>query len=354
MVRKYKRTPGTRFYQNYSKEQLETALRQFRRGQITLREAEELYNIPRSTLQRHAKQKPKKHGGQTILSEGEESRLVHLIVLAGEWGYPLEKIDIRYIVKAYLDRKGIRVAKFNNNMPGVDWANLFCLRHKESLTERLCENIKRARASVSREIINKYFDHLQENLQNVETESIINYDETCFVDDPGRKKVIVKRKTRHPERIIDSTKTSTSVMFAVSGDGQLLPPFLVYRSEHLYDTWLTNGPKGARYGRNKSGWFDQPLFEEWFISIALPFLKRRSAPRVIIGDNLCSHLSLRVIELCEENDIRFCFLPPNSTHLTQPLDVSVFGPMKKVWRSTLQDWKKNTRVLCRRSIFRVY
>ncbi|KAJ8937993.1 hypothetical protein NQ318_015490 [Aromia moschata] len=158
--------------------------------------------------------------------------------------------------KGYLDRKGVKVAKFMNNMPGADWANLFYSRHKGLLTERLCENIKRSRAAVSSEIINKYFDNLQESLENVEPGSIINYDETCFVDDPGRKKVIVKRKTRHPERIIDSTKTSTSVMFAASGDGQLLPPFIVYKSEHLYDTWLANGPKGARYGRNTSGWFD--------------------------------------------------------------------------------------------------
>ncbi|KAJ8929545.1 hypothetical protein NQ314_017757 [Rhamnusium bicolor] len=189
----------------FIKEQLQTTLRQFKRGQISLREAKDLYNIPRSTLQRHARQKPKKHGGQTILSEGEEIRLVQLVVLAGKWGYPVEKIDIRYIVKGYLDRKGIRVAKFKNNMPGPDWTNLFYSRHRELLTERMCENIKRSPAAVSREIINKYFDNLQENLQNVKSKSIINYDETCFVDNPRRKKVIVKRKTRHPERIIDST-----------------------------------------------------------------------------------------------------------------------------------------------------
>ena len=32
-------------------------------------------------------------------------------------------------------------------------------------------------------------------------------------------------------------------------------------------------------------------------------------------------------------------LPPNSTHLTQPLDKAVFGPIKRVWRSTLTQWK---------------
>ena len=61
--------------------------------------------------------------------------------------------------------------------------------------------------------------------------------------------------------------------------------------------------------------------------------------KVIIGDNLSSHLSLRVISLCEEYNIAFTFLPPNSTHLTQPLDVAFFRPMKGWWHSILQDWK---------------
>jgi len=32
-------------------------------------------------------------------------------------------------------------------------------------------------------------------------------------------------------------------------------------------------------------------------------------------------------------------LPPNSTHLTQPLDVAVFAPLKKVWRAVLDKYK---------------
>ena len=35
-------------------------------------------------------------------------------------------------------------------------------------------------------------------------------------------------------------------------------------------------------------------------------------------------------------------LPTNSTHIFQPLDVVVFGPMKKVWRKVLDGWKKET------------
>jgi hypothetical protein len=36
---------------------------------------------------------------------------------------------------------------------------------------------------------------------------------------------------------------------------------------------------------------------------------------------------------------RFTFLPENSTHIMQPLDVSVFAPMKRKWREILGNWK---------------
>ena len=31
-----------------------------------------------------------------------------------------------------------------------------------------------------------------------------------------------------------------------------------------------------------------------------------------------------------DNDIILMVLPPHSSHLTQPLDVAIFGPLKKV------------------------
>lgn len=33
-------------------------------------------------------------------------------------------------------------------------------------------------------------------------------------------------------------------------------------------------------------------------------------------------------------------LPPNTTHLLQPLDVSVFGPLKKQWPKAVHEWEK--------------
>lgn len=60
---------------------------------------------------------------------------------------------------------------------------------------------------------------------------------------------------------------------------------------------------------------------------------------MLIGENLASHLSISVIEACEENNIRFVFLPPNSTHICQPLDVAYFRPLKIKWREVLVEYK---------------
>lgn len=42
---------------------------------------------------------------------------------------------------------------------------------------------------------------------------------------------------------------------------------------------------------------------------------------------------------CEELNIRFTFLPPNFTHISQPLDVAFFGPLKRKWRNILTQHK---------------
>lgn len=132
-------------------------------------------------------------------------------------------------------------------------------------------------------------------------------------------------------------------MFAASADGNLFPPYVVYKAKNLYAPWIEGDVQGSHYNCTESGWFDQSIFEDWFLKIILPWVRRTNDPKVLIGDNLSSHVSLNIIKLCEQNNIRFVLLLPNSTHLCQPLDVAVFHPMKVSWRAVLEDWKLRNR-----------
>lgn len=62
----------------------------------------------------------------------------------------------------------------------------------------------------------------------------------------------------------------------------------------------------------------------------------------MLGNILANHLSLSVIEIYEKNNVDFVLLHPSSTHLSQPLYVALFTPLKQEWRKILEIFKKTT------------
>ncbi|CAB3224853.1 unnamed protein product [Arctia plantaginis] len=145
----------------------------------------------------------KSQGGQTVLSKETEEEFIKYINICADWGYFLEAYDLRVLVKVYLDELGVNEKRFNNNMPGPDFVSSFMKRHKDAISQRLSQNIKRNRAAVSPEIIKKYFEELEISLSGVPMCNIINYDETNLSDDPGRQKIITKKGVKYPERVMN-------------------------------------------------------------------------------------------------------------------------------------------------------
>jgi len=274
-VRNYQKQPGS-CYGNYSAENLQKALEDVKAKRLTVSAASRTYNVPRTTLQDKMQRiHSKSSGGKTIFSAlEEESFKQHFLTLAS-YGFPLTTFDLRLITKSYLDTLGKKVDKFSNDTPGKDWAYSFLKRHRD-LTQRFSANIKRSRAEKSPEEIKKYVDNLKDTIPlDTPPENIYNYDETNLTDDPLNKRVVIKRGTKYPERVMNSSKSSTSVMFCGTAAGELLAPYVVYKSEHLWTSWIEGGLKDARYNRTKSGWFDAACFEDWFVKIALPDMKKK-------------------------------------------------------------------------------
>lgn len=307
------------------------------------------HGIPKSTLYDHLKRPPaRSYGRPPVLSEIEENYLEKCLLKAAEFGFPFDKLSLRCVVADYLNQIGKVVTQFRDNEPGVDWVRSFLRRHP-TLRTRNCENLARSKAIVTRKTVEKFYRNFASEVEGfyVEPQFIINYDETNITDDPGRKKVITRRGSKHAHRMMNSTKTSHSVMFSGTASGVLLPIYLVFKAEHLYDSWTTGGPKGARYNRSKSGWFDSRIFAEWFRTIVLPYCRKHDPEnlkwKILIGDNLASHISVEVIDACEIHRIKFILLPPNTTSLMQPLDLAYFRPLKCKWRNVLEQWKKGNR-----------
>lgn len=241
-----------------------------------MRKAHKTYNIPLGTLSHKLRGKHGLVPGRpTVFSEHEEIVIVDHIKTVAEWGFPFDLTDLRMLVRTYLSKIGRTVLQFRQNLPSSEWAHCFMKRHKGDLSRRQCQNIKRSRASVSAKVVEDFYHNLRETLLDenkvpIVPERIFNYDETNLSDNPGTRKFIFKRGAKYPERIRDSTNSSTSIMFCGSAAGQMLPAYVVYKAEQMWNTWTEGGPKHTRYSRSKSGWFDRACFSDWFETVFIP------------------------------------------------------------------------------------
>ena len=95
---------------------------------------------------------------------------------------------------------------------------------------------------------------------------------------------------------------------------------------------------GTQYGFSDSGWMKAKLFDSWFRKHFMRYIPA-SQPLLLLLDGHSSCYCHDTIQLAAENGIIIFVLPPNTTHLTQPLDKGVFGPFKLHWKRVCHDFQ---------------
>ena len=77
--------------------------------------------------------------------------------------------------------------------------------------------------------------------------------------------------------------------------------------------------------------------EKWFSRLFL-CCAAAAWPLVLLLDGHSSHYSPATIRFAAEEQVILFVLPPNTTHLSQPLDKGVFGPLKMQWRKACHSY----------------
>jgi hypothetical protein len=81
---------------------------------------------------------------------------------------------------------------------------------------------------------------------------------------------------------------------------------------------------------------DWDLIFRRFVEIVKPWIGARSA--ILYLDNLGSHITSNSLSTSLDNDITLLFLPPNTTHLLQPLDDLAFSTFKTSLKSSMRHY----------------
>ena len=93
---------------------------------------------------------------------------------------------------------------------------------------------------------------------------------------------------------------------------------------------LEGGVEGSVLSMTESGYMDTSTFYMRFANHFIPNLPP-ARPVVLLVDGHDSHLNLELFQQAEKNGIYLYSLLQNATHLVQPADVGLFGPLKKSW-----------------------
>ena len=323
----------------YDEDRLQKAYEEVKEGRLSVRRAAERYRVPKSTLSDRVTGKVKfhSHSGPTrYLTDSEEAGLVSFISHCARMGYAKTRKEILAIVEERISSKGNTTTHVSNG-----WWESFRRRHPE-LAIRTVEKLSYARSvATDATIINHYFDLLQKALHDNEIldspSQIFNCDETGLPLEHTPSSVIGIEGQKHPRALTSGNKKQVTVLGCVNAAGYAIPPLVIFSRKSLNPLLTVNEVPGTMYGLSETGWMDSEIFSNWFTHHFLVHAPA-SRPLLLLLDGHSTHFNPDFVRIAaHEKVVVFC-LPPNTTHLTQPLDKGVFGPLKSHWNEECQKY----------------
>ena len=325
-------------YKEWSVENMEQAYQAVMHDGVSIRRAAVEYNIPRTTLADRVQGRVlpgSVSGKQPYLSPSEEIELVTFILRCADIGFPRGRKEIIALVQRVCDSRGLNV----NVTHG--WWERFCHRH-DGFSLRIAAPLSHARRKgANPAVLNAYFDMLEDALSENDLADkpcqIFNMDETGMPLDPRAPKLLCKTGSRSFVTVSSGDKSQITVVGCVSAAGYCIPPMVIYDRQTLQQDMSKGEVGGTLYGLSKKGWIDQELCRVWFKHHFLRYAPP-TRPLLLLMDGHSTHYCPETINCARAARVVLFTLPPNTTHVSQPLDKGCFGPLKAQWRSVCHEF----------------
>ena len=315
----------------YQLEDIKAAVQSVNAAKLTITQAAREYKVPRQTVSDHVHKEMKyTTGNDRMLNDEEEEALVGYCKYMASHGFPLSRKRARCYVIEIVKVSG-RQTLFNMEKgPSDQWFRKFIERHPE-LSEKKAEKQDRSRNRMSNiNVIDNFFDFFKKELHklgDVSAECIFNCDETGWSGKESSREKVIGLRGKHTYQQQMFTSDHITAHLCVSAAGRFLPTMVIFEGSLPHREYKDGISGDWQFAISENGYMDRELFTVWFKRIFVPNCGRKR-PVVLVMDNHSSHISIPVIELARKESITLIGLPAHTTHLLQPLDVGIIGPLK--------------------------
>ena len=312
------------------------------------------FDVPQSLVSdriigRHLERR-EAHSYRQLVTPAEEEVLVDYIRRMASYGFPASPSIIHEVANLIRqNRLLITMSPTHKIAPlGKNWIDKFKSRHPE-VRSAWTKSIHNVRVDGCQpHLLQTWFAELEAIMSRnrYETKNIYNMDETGYgIGGSQSKQVLVvvdKRDVGHTGlqeasgKALRKAKGRADWMTAiecVSASGRALPPLMIFKGKGQYNKqWLPEGVDidGWQWWASNTGWTNVTICLWWlknhFDPLTTPTVP--SERRLLIVDGHNSHVSAAFIGHCLVRAIDLMILPPHSSHMTQPLDVGIFRPLK--------------------------
>ncbi|XP_052219882.1 uncharacterized protein LOC127837083 isoform X2 [Dreissena polymorpha] len=290
----------------------------------------------------------KLNGPSSIFNEAEEEKMARWLSEMAQRGMGLRMVEFLDFVESVV-KKEKRKTPFKDGRPGKTWYYAFMRRNAHIISSRIETPLELKRSKLTKEKTDLWYNSFRDFLidKNLidKPSRIWNADETGFNMGSNKSKVIGPAKRDLSVPHITSGKQRLTVMFCGSATGQMMPPFLVYPEPKPRGYNPLNGSiEGSDIAFTKKGWMDVDTFSK-FIDHFDKFAGT-DRPVVLLMDSVSSHVDHSVFMKAIARGIELYRLVPNATHLMQPLDKGVFGPLKSRWHMVSRKYMRENPGKC--------
>ena len=326
------------FYKQWTELQMKGAVDAVVTSNLSVRRAAMQYNVPKSTLGDRVSgrvQPGSVSGPAKYLTLSEEDELSRFLSRCCQIGYARSKLEVLALVQRILDSKGMKVTISHG------WWDSFRKRHPEFVL-RVAAPVSQARSKATDpDVFSRYFDLLEETMKENKLDGkpgqIFNMDESAMPLDPKSPKLVFEKGYHGASCVTTGDKAQITIVACVSAAGFSLPPMVIWDHQSLSPELTIGEVPGTIYGLSKKGWIDYELFDVWFNNHFLRHVPT-VRPILLMLDGHSSHYCPDTIRLAAKHQVILFALPPNTTHISQPLDKGCFSSLKESWKQVCHDF----------------